>query len=223
MSNPKTAIVIPAFNESTNIYSVIDSVKDYANIILVVNDGSTDKTVENAIKAGAKVLSNSTNRGYDYSIMLGLSYCFNEGYDIIVSMDADGQHKTKDVKAVIDQLRSGSSLVVGKRESYQRFGEKIFGYFCNWKFGIPDPFCGLKGYKNIGIATADMLVRKRFDSVGTRMMFLYLISGISPCKIDIVSPPRVDESRFGRGFFIEMRLLKTIFGSICCYFHLPKK
>ena len=123
----------------------------------------------------------------------------------------------------LNKLISGSFLVVGNRRVFQRFSEKLFGLLCRLRFGIADPFCGLKGYRNCGVYSSQIVSSEEFNSVGTRFMFLYLLSGVRAEQIDIISPPREGQSRFGGGFRIELLLIKTIFLSIRCYFFSKKK
>lgn len=223
MTKPGVAIVIPAYNESRHIESVVRGVKDLSDVIIVVDDGSSDRTGDISEQAGAVVISNQGNMGYDYSVLNGLSYCFKEEYDIVVTMDADGQHKAEDVRAVVNKLISGSYLVVGNRRIFQRFSEKLFGLLCRLRFGVSDPFCGLKGYRNCEVYSSKIVNSVKFNSVGTRLMFLYLLSGIKAEQIDIISPPREGQSRFGGGFRTELLLIKTIFHSIRFYFFPRKK
>ena len=133
-------------------------------------------------------------------------------------MDADGQHKSSDVALVIEKLRAGSNLVIGNRQNFQRFGEKLFGALCGWRYGISDPFCGLKGYRNLGFYDSKSLASQKFDGVGTHAMFSYLMLGVRPDQVDIFSPPRVGDSRFGRGLRTELLLMKTIWCSLATYF-----
>ena len=223
MTKPGVAIVIPAFNESLHIERVVHGVKGLSDVIIVVDDGSSDRTGDISEQAGAVVISNQANMGYDYSVLNGISYCFKEKYDIVVTMDADGQHKAEDVRAVVNKLISGSYLVVGNRRIFQRFSEKLFGLLCRLRFGVSDPFCGLKGYRNCAVYSSKLVNSVKFNSVGTRLMFLYLLSGIKAEQIDIISPPREGQSRFGGGSRTELLLIKTIFHSVRCYFFPRKK
>jgi len=104
--NPRVFIVIPAFNESSIIGQVIQSLKKngYENI-LVVNDGSSDNTHKIASENGAEVLSHIINRGQGAALRTGIEYLrANYDPDIIVTFDADGQHSHEDIPKLISPI-----------------------------------------------------------------------------------------------------------------------
>lgn len=118
----KVALVIPAYNESETIATVVKDLKDNlkkASIdgtIVVVDDGSKDDTSQKAAKQGAKVIEHVLNSGSGAATATGLSYANQMGFDIAATLDADGQHKPKDVIKGIKLLQKGSTdLLVGSR------------------------------------------------------------------------------------------------------------
>lgn len=111
-------VIIPAFNEETSIGSVILSLKrsGYDNI-LVINDGSTDKTERIALESGASVLSHLINRGQGAALRTGIEY-LRENYDpdIIVTFDADGQHCPEYINTLVYPLLVNDfDIVLGSR------------------------------------------------------------------------------------------------------------
>jgi glycosyltransferase involved in cell wall biosynthesis len=113
----KIFIVIPAYNEEKVIGKVITDIKKegYKNII-VVDDGSVDKTKEVAKKKGATVLRHILNLGQGAAIETGLEYCRKVGADIVVTFDADGQFKTSEIKKVIEPIiKKKVDVVLGSR------------------------------------------------------------------------------------------------------------
>ena len=120
----KVLVVIPAFNEATVIADVVKNAQKefnkYKNAkidILVVNDKSTDTTAFEAKKAGAKVISHILNTGAGGATLTGLSYAKQNNYDIVATMDADGQHLPKDVLNGIKQINEeqNADLLIGSR------------------------------------------------------------------------------------------------------------
>lgn len=110
MQHARLLIVIPAWNESTQLGKVIDQLRKL-NIsgikkidILVVNDGSTDKTVEVATKRGVLVISHRINRGLGVALGTGFSYAKLNRYDFLVTFDADGQHNPRDISKLLEPL-----------------------------------------------------------------------------------------------------------------------
>jgi glycosyltransferase involved in cell wall biosynthesis len=99
----KVLIIIPAFNEEASIGTVVSSIRQ--NVpeaeILVINDGSTDKTSEKASLAGADVAELPFNLGIGGAMQTGYLYASENSYDIAVQVDADGQHDPRYIKALM--------------------------------------------------------------------------------------------------------------------------
>ena len=112
----KTYIVIPAYNEEKTITSVIRELKrdGYGNII-VVDDGSRDSTYRLASKEKVILLHHVLNRGLGGALGTGIRAAIEEGADIIVTFDADGQHNPKDIQRLVEQIKKGNDVVIGSR------------------------------------------------------------------------------------------------------------
>ena len=89
----KIIAIIPAFNEESTIENIIKGTSGFVDEILVINDGSTDRTKEIAIGSGAMVIDNIVNRGLGITIKRGHKEALIRGADIIVQLDADGQYE----------------------------------------------------------------------------------------------------------------------------------
>ncbi len=137
--NDRTLVIIPSFNVSNTIASVIEEVKrelPEAGIV-VVNDGSTDDTADRALNAGAEVVSLHYNIGYGGALQTGYLYARLNGYDIVVQIDGDGQHDSSSLKTLLEPILSGEAdVVVGSRflgeadyrpSFSRRIGMKLFG------------------------------------------------------------------------------------------------
>ena len=117
----KTIISIPAFNEEQTIGKVILEIKEVMNKtkykyeILVLNDGSKDKTIEVAKKAGATVYSNKKNLGLAKTFKHEMKRCLEHKADIIIHTDADGQYPAIYIPQLIKKIEEGSDLVLGSR------------------------------------------------------------------------------------------------------------
>jgi len=108
----KTYIVIPAYNEEKKIGDVIRGLKSagYCNIV-VVDDGSIDKTARVAKKAGATVLRHVINRGQGAGLKTGIEFALQQGAEYIVTFDADGQHSPSSIKQLMAALSNGKAEV----------------------------------------------------------------------------------------------------------------
>ena len=112
----KVIIGIPAFNEEKNIAVLIIQLKKIADKIIVCNDGSTDLTSKIAEELGATVVNHEKNLGYGAAIRSIFLKSKDLGGDILVTFDADGQHRIEDINRVINPIINGESdLVIGSR------------------------------------------------------------------------------------------------------------
>ena len=114
----KTLVIIPAFNEEETLRGVILGIRSFlsqANI-LVVNDGSTDSTGDIAREEGVLVLEHPYNMGIGATMQTGFLYALNNGYNIAVQIDGDGQHDARFITSLIKPILDGqANLVIGTR------------------------------------------------------------------------------------------------------------
>jgi polyprenyl-phospho-N-acetylgalactosaminyl synthase len=113
----KIFIVIAAYNEEKSIADVISSLakEGYRNIV-VVDDGSADRTYEAASKKGVYAIRHIINRGQGAALKTGIDFAVSKGADVIVTFDADGQHMPKDIKKMVEPVLDGSvDITLGSR------------------------------------------------------------------------------------------------------------
>lgn len=113
-----TLVFVPAWNEEENLAAVLQELdREIPDAdVLVVNDGSTDRTAEVAAEHGAKVLSFEANRGLPAAIAGGYEYAVEHDYAFTGRVDADGQHPADELKRLLDRVRSGTcDVAVGSR------------------------------------------------------------------------------------------------------------
>lgn len=118
MAHPDVWIVIPAFNEAKSIGKVISDLRDHGwNNVLVINDGSTDATAVIAITQGARVISLKHNQGQGAALAAGFAYLDKrERPGVIVTFDADGQHRALDILPLVSALEKNSvAVALGSR------------------------------------------------------------------------------------------------------------
>src|SRR6266436_6291544 len=116
LQEPQVWVVIAAYNEAPVIASVVADVKRAGYRALVVDDGSTDATGAVAAEAGCIVVRHSLNLGQGAALQTGINFAISEGADVIVTFDADGQHRAADIAVLIDALaRHGADFALGSR------------------------------------------------------------------------------------------------------------
>lgn len=115
-SDNRVLVVIPAYNEAGAIGGVIEEIRREAGTVdvLVVDDGSADATVQEARKAGAIVACLPYNLGVGGARRLGFRYGHDNGYDVVVQFDADGQHDPRYIPRLVEAL-DNADVVIGAR------------------------------------------------------------------------------------------------------------
>jgi glycosyltransferase involved in cell wall biosynthesis len=113
-------VVVPAWNEQDAIAATIEDIRAHAAVdVLVVDDGSSDRTAAEALRAGAMICQLPYNLGVGGAMRTGYRYALRHGYDVVVQIDADGQHDPSYLPALLAELggpdREGADLVVGAR------------------------------------------------------------------------------------------------------------
>lgn len=116
--NPKTLVIIPAYNEEEAIEKVVNSVYEQKieNCdVIVINDGSKDNTYNEAKKTKATVIDAPNNLGIGGAVQTGYLYAQENNYDIAIQLDGDGQHNPVYLRDLIEEVKNGTDLVIGSR------------------------------------------------------------------------------------------------------------
>ena len=137
-------VILPAYNERVSIGSIVLNAKEYADEIIVIDDGSTDITAKIAAIAGAKVIKHHTNKGKGAALKTG--FMAVKESDIIVTMDSDGQHNPEEIPKLITPIINGEADIVnGSRyingnkkdtPSYRRIGQTVLDKATNLNSGL---------------------------------------------------------------------------------------
>ena len=149
---PKVIAVVPAYNEEQHIKDVITKLLRHVDEVIMVDDGSKDKTSEIASKLGIKPIRHEKNMGKGAALRTGIKEALEHSPDIIVLLDADGQHNPDEIPKLISTLSSGYDLVCGVRNisrssgmPFQRvLSNKITSTLLKILYGvnISDVLCG---------------------------------------------------------------------------------
>ena len=118
-------VIIPAMNEEKSIVKVIKPLVESGYSAVVVDDASSDNTALIAKLHGAKVLSNLKNLGAWKSTQAGMRYAYKNGADVVITMDADGQHRVEDISKMIAAYKKGADVVIGSCISRGSAGRHI--------------------------------------------------------------------------------------------------
>jgi glycosyltransferase involved in cell wall biosynthesis len=194
-SASRVIAVIPAFNEAKTIAAVVAGVRAHVADVIVVDDHSADATAEAAKRAGAIVVRNAANLGYDGSLNAGFAEAARRGAGILLTFDADGEHDPADVPRLVAPIaQDRADIVAGQRPRLAGVAEKIFALYTRLRYGIADPLCGLKAYRR---SVYDAV--GQFDtvqSIGTELMIRGLHRKFRLALVPIALHRRTDISRF---------------------------
>lgn len=159
--NPRILTAIPVYNEAAHLRGVLTEVRRYADDVLVVNDGSTDSTCcILAAEPNLRRVDHRTNRGYGAAVASAFRYAIEKGYDILVTMDCDGQHQPDRIPVLLEALSADTDIVSGSRylrdfrqdtppPTDRRFINATLTRELNDRYGfdLTDSFCGFKAYR----------------------------------------------------------------------------
>jgi len=181
-------VIIPAYNEEQTIGEVLADLKATAPEfdVIVVNDGSSDGTRGVVSGLGVKQIVLPCNLGYGRALQTGLKYSVNRGYEIVVFMDADGQHEAAHAKSLVDLLvKEGADVVIGSRFLHgsryktsvgRRIGMTLFSIATLLLTGrrIYDTTSGLKAMR---LRACRELLNTQFLDLHAEMIIYLLLSG----------------------------------------------
>lgn len=178
---PRVVVVIPAYNEERFIGSVVLQARQHAAAVLVVDDGSADATADVAAAAGATVIRQSPNGGKGTALGLGFRHALELQPDVVVTLDADGQHVAGEIEQVAAPvLRGDADIVVGSRylddnsdvPGHRIFGHRLFNFMTNRASGVPvtDSQSGFRAFSPRALRTISF--NSNGFSVESEMQFI---------------------------------------------------
>lgn len=198
---------LPVFNEVTTVNEVLDEVLKHSPNVLVVDDGSTDGTAELLKQRDDIILvQHEQNKGYGGALITAFTYAIENGYQILVTVDCDGQHEPQRILQFVEKCESANADIVSgsrylekfendsdappqRREINQAITAVINEHL---DFGITDAFCGFKAYR------ASALQRLEITETGYAMpLELWVQAACKKLSVIEVAVPLIylDETR----------------------------
>jgi UDP-N-acetylglucosamine---dolichyl-phosphate N-acetylglucosaminyltransferase len=186
----KIYLIMPAYNEETAIQEVIAEIKKsgFDNLI-IVDDGSDDETFKKAIEIdGIIALKLIINRGKGAAVKTGIEAAKKLGADVVVTIDADGQHNPNDIYNMLEKISKGYDVVLGTRlQNTQgmplwKIWANHFGNFCTWLiYGlwVTDSQSGFRAYSSKAINLINTKTdRYEYDSEVIREIYSHKLKYI---------------------------------------------
>ena len=213
----KVGIIMPAFNEQLNIGKTLslipNNITDNLDVI-VIDDGSTDNTYKIANNYDAIIIRHSFNKGNGAAIQTGLEFCKKEKYDVVIIIDADGQHEPKYIKDfIIPIVKDDYDYVIGNRFYYyydmstiKKVCSRIMSFILSFILGqkISDP---TMGYRALSSRVVKYLDFESKYSITLEMLFK-IIPFFKCCEI----PIKINQREYGKSFIkLKKYFYKTLF------------
>lgn len=161
----KVIAAMPAYNEEKYIGSMVLQMRQYAEEVIVVDDGSVDRTSKIAEVAGATVVRHPQNEGYGSAIQSILAEAKKRAPDVLVILDADCQHNPDEIPSLVKAISEGSDVVIGSRKTqskaipaYRRIGQRILSALTNIssREKLSDTESGFRAYSKKAIAELEL-------------------------------------------------------------------
>lgn len=204
MLGPTTcAAVIPCFNEGATIAGLVGAALQHLPLVVVVDDGSTDRTSEAAQAAGARMVRHDTNRGKGAALKTGLALAAKQGFEWAVTLDGDGQHAPDDIPAFLSCAgQTGALLIIGNRMHNAQAIPWLRRQVNSWmsrqlsrRAGrpLPDTQCG---FRLIHLETwASLSLKTEHFEVESEMLMAFLAAAYSVAFVPIQTIGRRRNSR----------------------------
>jgi len=161
--------LICAYNEEATIADIIQRTKPQVGKVFVLDDGSRDNTYQQAITAGATVISHVKNYGKGQALKTGFHYLENQGYRAVISLDADGQHLPEEIPRFAEALDQ-YDIVIGRRDfrdpqvpRIRSFSNTLYARLLSRITGKPvyDPECGFRAIRTEALEALDVSCTKK--------------------------------------------------------------
>ncbi len=214
-------VIIPAYNEERFIGSVVLQVNRYADTVIVVDDGSSDRTAEIASEAGALVVRHPKNKGKGEALNTGFEKALELEPDVVVTIDADGQHVPSELPILISPIVNGEAdLVIGSRYLEDRsdvpkhrvWGHRMFNLITHAASGtrVSDSQSGYRAFspkalKQISFSSAGFSVESEMQFIAKENDFK--VKEV-PITIHYSDPPK--RSVWGQGLGVLNGILRLM-------------
>ena len=219
-------VIVPALNEQETVSAVIADIRrDLGADVLVVDDGSSDRTAAVARQAGASVVRHPFNLGVGAALRTGFRYAEARGYSIAMQIDADGQHDPFEAAKLLDAVRSGTDIVVGSRfaagsgtyrvTSGRRISMKLLSTVLSRRVGRPitDTTSGYRAFSRTAIELFATQYPSAYLSDTVESLLIAHYNGLAIDEVPVTMHERmggVPSNNFVRSAYHLVRLVLVI-------------
>ena len=203
----EVTVVVPSYNEADRIGDTVQELtRTYS--VLVVDDGSTDGTASEAKRAGATVVQQSRNKGYIAALKRGFREAAS---DIIVTYDADGEHRPSDIPQLVQPIEDDElDLVLGARATIPRPSERLLNEVARLKVDVQDSGSGLRALRRSLALDLDLDTACTCGTLVLEAAMNGARIGELPIETRTVQKPRGIAWQHGTQFFHVLRYLALV-------------
>lgn len=232
----KCCVIIPTYNNATKIEGVIKDVLQYTNNIIVVNDGSTDKTNDILKKySSLHVIAYRDNKGKGYALRKGFRFAEEIGFEFAITIDSDGQHFAKDLLVFIEKLKKEkNAIIIGTRKieaKKQSKGSSFANKFSNFWFKLEtgikhnDTQSGYRLYPLITINKKKYFSNRYEFEIEVIVRAAWRGIDILSVPVNVYYPRRSESISHFRPFkdFFRISVLNTILIITALFYGLPAR
>ena len=222
---PSVMVAMPAYNEQERVGATVAAVKPFADVVVVVDDGSKDNTISAAEEAGAGVIRHRINQGYGGALRTIFLTAQKYKPDILIIIDSDGQHDPKDVPRFVEKIMEGYDVVIGSRfletsskdmiPGYRKLGMKVLDRATLMAAGnirVSDSQCGYRAYAK----SAYMVIHPSGSGMSAGSEILVQMSdhrlkvGEIPIKVRYDIDGTSSQNPFRHGITVLMNVLRFV-------------
>jgi glycosyltransferase involved in cell wall biosynthesis len=238
----KICVIIPVYNSEKHIVHVVDAVLQYADNLIIVNDGSTDGTAEIVeerliapLQKTFTVISYPNNRGKGYALRQGFKKALELDFTHAVTMDADGQHLATDIEILQQKsIKNPNALIVGSRKfdnpnmpEGSRFANNFSNFWFRLQTGIllPDTQTGFRIYPLQKMGKMRLFTNRYEAELELLVRCAWKNIKLIPQPINVFYPPaneRLSHFRKGRDFF-RISVLNTVLCLFAVIYGYPSR
>lgn len=232
----KCCVIIPTYNNEGSLEKVISDVLLYCSDVIVVNDGSTDSTLEIVKKfPQVDLVTYPKNRGKGYAMRTGFKYAFKKGFQYGITIDSDGQHYAKDLVTFLDMIEENpNAIIIGARDLNQEnmdgkssFANRFSNFWFKVETGLemPDTQSGFRLYPLHALHKMHFFTRKYEFEIEVIVRAAWRGIDVIPAPIDVFYPEKEERVTHFRPFkdFFRISVLNTVLVLLAFLFHHPRR
>ncbi|MEJ5285298.1 MAG: glycosyltransferase family 2 protein [Brevinematales bacterium] len=231
----KYCVIIPTYNNEKTLEKVINDVLIYTSNIIVVNDGSKDRTSEILTKFDSKILiiNNEKNLGKGASLKKGLRKAFELGYQYAITIDSDGQHFADDIPNFLEKITTEKPImIIGTRDmnspnvpEKSKFGRKFSNFWVKLETGkeVEDSQSGYRLYSLKEINKFSFITNRYDFEIESLVKWIWKGYDVLFVPIKVYYPPKEERVSHFKGFLDNFRisLLNTFLVSLAIIYYIP--